>query len=504
MNQPGAKPVYGIDFGTTNTVILDPDFNLVGGDVQPTVVVLDPLGDAQSKASTPHRKPGFVDAGRSAWNDRVEWLNEGYHVIRSIKTFLDGNHCWRVEDPGRPQPVIWEPRDVVEAFLIHLQQVVADDPLARHTLECAVFTLPNGTSAHRRRVLRAAAEAVGIEVAGFVSESTAALLANVNALQQREYVAVFDWGGGTLDLSVLQLDHPRVIELGIAGYAKAGDEVDRRLARFAFEHRTTADQPDAVSWDALGERARQQWLMHIEEAKLRLSGGDEETTLYEELDGASPATGGVEVEMTLTRAHLASVCGPMVEEAARALATAVRDAGVAAAELSHVVVVGGSSNLPGVEEAIQRHFPDALVQWPPGVLPERAVATGAARAGAAGSRYELADHVEALLGGGGRIPLARPGDWWGVPRVRSRLTLIEESTLAQLPVVTRRDDPAAPDTYAGCVCTQTLGFDRERLQLEAQTTADMTVRISLGSADGIAHDAGVLELDRLRFAYVLP
>ena len=495
MTASSGDVTYGIDFGTTNTVILDPDMYLPGGDVQPTVVVLDPQGGPSNLG----QKQGFTEAGREAWNDRADWINGGYHFIRSIKTFLAGDQTWKCQGASNGPPEVWRPCDVAEVFLLHLKATVAADPQAR-PLNRAVFTLPNGTSPARRKLLRRAAAAAGIEVTGFVSESTAALLASLETLQNDEFVAVFDWGGGTLDISVLQLAGPRIIERSVSGYAKAGDEVDERLARYAFARRSHDDQTAAVAWDQLDPRGREQWRVIIEQTKRELSGGIARLDLLEELHHAPP----VIVDVTLTADDLREVCKPLVQEAADALIQAVNDAGIARAELRHVLLVGGSSNLPGVEEAIVERFADTMVQWPPSNIPaERAVAAGAVRAGSNGARYELAEHVDAILSGGGRLHLARPGDWSGIPKVQTRLAVIEDSQHAELPVVTRGDSPGAADRYAGSVCTQTLGFNRERLRLEARTTPDMTVRVELGSEDGIAKDRGVLELDTLRFAYVL-
>lgn len=472
---------YGIDFGTTNTVVVDPDGEMPGGGTIPTLVVLDPGGGGDQ---------GFVAAGHDALENLSSFLRDGYHIVRSVKTFLDADRRW---DCG---PHVWRPQQVVTRFLEHLIDVV-DDAGAAGPLERAVFTLPNGTSATRRRLFRQAAVAAGIEVVGFISESTAAFVASEVAMQQQEKAAVFDWGGGTLDVSVLDVDRPRVRELSVRGYARAGDAVDELLAKWAFEHRAGADP--AVPWQGIGEGQRQRLRLACEQAKIQLCGGRAEVELLEDLSAAGVGL----VNVTIDRDRLRSLCEPMLGDAVELLVRAVQQAGVAPEELSHVVLVGGTSHLLGLEEAIRRRLPEDLdVYRPP--TEERAVAFGAVQTATSGVRHELADFVDAVLAGdgGGRIPLAKPGHHAGSPPVVKRLRVIEETDHAHLPVCTRRADEGATDAYAGSVSAAVLGFLRETLTLRSRVTDDNTLKVTLGSDAGVPEDAETLELESLRFTYV--
>jgi|GEM_PF-1281195 len=480
---------FGVDFGTTNTVVVDPDGEIPGGETIPTLVVLDPNGSGDR---------GFVAAGLDAVTDLPRYQAEGYHVIRSIKTFLDEDRHWDCARKQGGSPYVWRPVDVVRRFLEYLVEVV-DEVGDGHALRRAVFSLPNGTSAVRRRIFREAATDAGIEVIGFVSESTAALIANRNDLTQQEKVAVFDWGGGTLDVSVLDVHMPSVRELDTRGHNHAGDEIDRRLARYLYENRIAGEDEAKFTFDSLTPQQHEQLRQAAEDTKIMLCGGQPEVDVIFEL----VRSGGREVFTTVTREQFQGLCRPLLDEAVDLLERAIRQAGVAPEELGQVLLAGGSSNLLGLQEAIESRLgDDVLVQGPPALERLQIVAKGAVQTARAGVRHELADPVDAGIAGEGRIPLARPGDTAATDPVTAVLRIVEESRHAELPVFAGRGRAASAETYVGSARCRTLGFYRENLRLVSKITPDMVLEVRLGSTAGIELDKGVLEVSTLRFNYV--
>src|SRR5262249_7960597 len=138
-----------------------------------------------------------VECGRGV---KQQWLElsecDQYYLIPSIKTCLDKDMVWATYD-GRG----WTPgRIACELFryLAHCNSRVSQHPLSQ-----AVVAIPIGMNPAKRAVLRQAARSAGIEILSFVSEPTAACIANLETIKHCRYVAVFDWGGGTLDISIL-------------------------------------------------------------------------------------------------------------------------------------------------------------------------------------------------------------------------------------------------------------------------------------------------------------
>lgn len=188
----GLKYYFGIDFGTTNSatvgyVVMDQKPEAVKyGDEEgrpiPSVVAID-------------KTAGAVFTGRDAWDKKME-LSESCEYISSVKTILDSEQIKTIAGCE------WTAVDVASEVFKYLKANVHNR--TGIDMEEATVAIPVGFSASKRAKLREAAKKAGIHISSFISEPTAAFFANYNELKSSSVVAIFDWGGGTLDVSILQ------------------------------------------------------------------------------------------------------------------------------------------------------------------------------------------------------------------------------------------------------------------------------------------------------------
>ena len=247
---------FGIDFGTTNTSAVEIDGRVVHqfGDEQgkplPSVIILNHATDQ-------------VIGGRDAWNRRLQLQQlGGFEIVGSIKRCLESNRHWVTA--GRS----WTPTDITAEVLKQLS-IRAQKEVPAGICR-ATFSIPVGLSARARGVLRDAAALAGIEVSSFVVESTAAFVRYFVDLRNSRHVAVFDWGGGTLDVSVLRIDGRTIFELATEGMADAGDMMDQELALLV--HKIITDsRGENLAIEEVPTKDRDQLVIRSEMAKCALS-----------------------------------------------------------------------------------------------------------------------------------------------------------------------------------------------------------------------------------------
>ena len=219
---------FGIDFGTTHSGAVGFDrgqmakFGHDAAHPLPSVVAI-------------HRLTGEVRAVGRAAREQQEELAGQCEIIKSVKSLL-GNQTqtWNFG----PHP--WTPERVAAQVLGALWKKVQSARPGMHSPAEAVFSIPVGFAPPRRQALRRAAELAGIAVKSFISEPTAAVCKNFAQVRHWPTVVVFDWGGGTLDISVVRIEREHVHELATFGVPLGGDDIDQRLARYV--HGQIADQ----------------------------------------------------------------------------------------------------------------------------------------------------------------------------------------------------------------------------------------------------------------------
>lgn len=482
---------YGIDFGTTNSaVVWDANTLLDVGDGRPfpSLVAID-------------KATGQVRTGRAAREQREKLEQEDFIVIPSVKKYLGRPMTWRAGGKS------WTPRMIAtELFKGIKQHATQRGDITRHSaLDQAVVSIPIGFKPERRRELRAAAYDAGIEITDFISEPTAAFLHCRRELPGVSSVAVFDWGGGTLDVSVLEIDGHRIRELATEGLERAGDDIDRRIAAWVHTEvmrsrsaTTTFDEVTGMELDRL--------LVQSERAKIELSGGARDKVALNLISYQ-----GAPASVDLTRATLASLVEPFLLDAVRtlrkALARGAANSWTRRRDVDSILLVGGSSKLFGVYERLDELFP-ARVQR--AERPDWAVGQGASELARRRGHYELMQRLCVVLSDGYGHDLVPLGARFGEGVHVHRLGIIEEADAAQL-VFAESDvlsdtmtDTAPVLRQIGNLSVPVMGFDSEPIEVSAILTQELTLQVAARSLDGNKEDVRRWEYDMLRFGYVMP
>ncbi len=403
-------PVIGIDFGTTNSLCawLDGDRptiipNARGSRYTPSVVAVTTRGD--------------VLVGESAKNQA--FVNPD-NTVAGVKRFLGSASSLSMGGKS------WRPEEIVAMILGSLKRD-AEGFLAA-SVDRAVISAPAHFSDRERRALAEAGKLAGLEVLRIVNEPTAAAIARAwesssraaNAGTEKSLVLVYDYGGGTFDVSVLKREGGDWRVLASRGDGRlGGDDLDRELKRLAgarFRAEGLDPETDRFLAQQLAEAA--------ERAKIELSERHEAS-----ISIAFASVGGKILHPTLElrRSDLEAIAGPYIERSLALVDGTLRDAGVASEDLDSLVLSGGSSRIP----LVRRRLRERLGREPEGgVNPEEIVALGAAvwaalvsGSGEAAERMRVRDVVSRSYGvevdGGVFVPLI--GKNSAVPSTRSRV-----------------------------------------------------------------------------------
>ena len=300
------KYYFGIDFGTTNSatvgyVVMDqkPERVQYGDDEGrpiPSVVAID-------------KKSGEVFTGRNAWDRKME-LSETCEYISSVKTILDSEQ--KKEIAGKE----WSVVDMATEVFRCLKENVLD----RTGIEMknATVAIPVGFSSDKRSKLRQAAKNAGINIRSFISEPTAAFFANYNELKSASLAVVFDWGGGTLDVSVLQHTNGRISELSAVGHSIAGDDIDQKIAE-RLHAKIARKKGKEISFSDMPSSAQDMMRVRAERAK-RMLGDDDTATISINNYGDYGAC-----RETLEYDWFADIVAPEVDMAMECLEKAIQD-----------------------------------------------------------------------------------------------------------------------------------------------------------------------------------
>ncbi len=343
--------IIGIDLGTTNSCVSV----LEGGE---PIVIANKEG-ARTTPSVVAFKNGERQVGEVAKRQSITNPN----TIISIKRHMGTDYKVKVEDKE------YTPQEISAMILTHLKEY-AEDYLGEKVTK-AVITVPAYFNDAQRQATKDAGKIAGLEVERIINEPTAAALAyGLEKMDQDQKVLVFDLGGGTFDVSILELGDGVFEVLATAGDNRlGGDDFDQKIidylvAEFKKENGIDLSQ-DKMALQRLKDAA--------EKAKKELSGV---TTTQISLPFITAGEAGpLHLEVSLTRAKFNEITSDLVERTMVPTRQALSDAGLSAADIDQVILVGGSTRIPAVQEAVKK----ATGKEPhKGVNPDEVVAMGAA------------------------------------------------------------------------------------------------------------------------------
>ncbi|MBA3248778.1 MAG: molecular chaperone DnaK [Geodermatophilaceae bacterium] len=344
----------GIDLGTTNSVVAV----LEGG--EPTVIA-NSEGSRTTPSVVAFAKNGEVLVGQSAKNQAVTNVDR---TIRSVKRQMGTD--WSVDIDGKK----YTPQEISARVLQKLKRDA--ETYLGDTVVDAVITVPAYFSDAERQATKEAGEVAGLNVLRIVNEPTAAALAyGLDKGQKEQTILVFDLGGGTFDVSLLEIGDGVVEVKATHGDTHlGGDDWDQRLVDHMVK-KFNADNGIDLSKDKL---AMQRLREAAEKAKIELSGSQSTGINLPYITAG--AEGPLHLDITVSRAEFQRMTQDLLERCKSPFNQAVRDAGIGVDKIDHVVLVGGSTRMPAVSDLVRELTGGKEPNK--GVNPDEVVAVGAA------------------------------------------------------------------------------------------------------------------------------
>ncbi|MDR0652447.1 MAG: Hsp70 family protein [Synergistaceae bacterium] len=479
----------GIDFGTTNTAVVYVQYNEDGR----KIICLGENGQFpfSSIVAIPKNSESPLIFGRKVREQRLQ-LAETHEVYTSMKPFLGKKTA-----SGEPVSFVvggkrYYPGDITAAFLRHIKDYVKRNFDIGSDIDAASFSFPVDFTPEARRELRKAAEQAGIKVMACVSESTAAYIANRAEGRAFSKVMVLDWGGGTLDISVLKLTGTSIHEISVGGGHIGGDDIDRELAERVHSRIAAESGIPGGRFEDMQPAEKDQMIMRCEEAKISISDNGEDYPLTVRNYGAYGTK-----NTTITEEQFDGIVEPLIKtRVLKAINdTLAKAGGISPASIDAIIIVGGSSNLRLFERAVMNLFKDAKIIIPENV--QWSVATGAALMQIVGGNFQLSDDVCVLLSDETVFPVLRQGHTAAHPIKPISFSLTEDAKDAHF-IFT---DSTGKNVYTK-QNVPTKGFLKETLELSATIGDDQMARIEITNKNfGEPKKTTIVELNKLTFHY---
>ncbi len=344
--------IIGIDLGTTNSCVAV----MEGGD---TVVIPNAEGARTTPSVVAFSKTGERMVGQVAKRQAV---TNPDRTISSIKREMGSAYRVTVDDKS------YSPQEI-SAMVLQKLKADAEAYLGQPVTE-AVITVPAYFTDSQRQATKDAGKIAGLEVKRIINEPTAAALAYGLDKEEDQKIMVYDLGGGTFDVSVLEIGDGVIEVLATAGNNRlGGDDFDKAIVDYLVGEFKKSDGIDLTGDKVAMQRLREA----AEKAKCDLSGMTTTTISLPYI--TADATGPKHLEVELSRAKFNDLTRSLVDATVGPVRQALSDAGLKASDLSKVLLVGGSTRIPAVQEKVKE-----LTGTEPfkGINPDECVAVGAA------------------------------------------------------------------------------------------------------------------------------
>ena len=367
--------IIGIDLGTTNSCVSvlegkNPVVipNSEGRNTTPSVVAF--VDGGERKVGDPAKRQAITNPTRTVYSIK-RFMGETYDQTLKetervpYKVVNNGSNQPRVEIDGRQ----YTPQEI-SAMILQKMKKTAEDYLGT-TVTDAVITVPAYFNDSQRKATKEAGEIAGLNVQRIVNEPTAAALAyGLDKDQSDKRIAVFDLGGGTFDISILELgDGVFEVKSTNGDTHLGGDDFDQRIINWLAEEFLNDEgidlRKDPMALQRLKEAA--------EKAKIELSSS---MSTEINLPYIMPVNGiPKHLVKTLSRAKFEQLCDDLIQSTIKPCEQALRDANLSPSDINEVILVGGSTRIPAIQQIVERFFGKAPSK---GVNPDEVVAVGAA------------------------------------------------------------------------------------------------------------------------------
>ena len=358
--------IIGIDLGTTNSCVAV----MEGGE---TVVIANAEGARTTPSVVAFAKTGERMVGQVA---KRQAITNPDRTISSIKREMGSNYKVNIDNKA------YTPQEISSMILQKLK-ADAESYLGQPVTE-AVITVPAYFTDAQRQATKDAGRIAGLDVKRIINEPTAAALAYGLDKEVDQKIMVYDLGGGTFDVSVLEIGDGVIEVLATAGNNRlGGDDFDACITKYLVDEFKKAEGIDLSGDKVATQRLREA----AEKAKIELSGVTTSNINLPYI--TADATGPKHLDLTLTRAKFNELTHHLVEKTAGPVKQALADSGLSASQITKVLMVGGSSRIPAVQEMVKQLTGKEGFK---GINPDECVAIGAAIQGGV-----LGGDVEGIL-----------------------------------------------------------------------------------------------------------
>ena len=452
---------FGIDFGTTNSAV-----------VAIAAIEGKKIGNAQKIGEDDrHPLPSFVAINKHTGEVRTGLSakktisnSDDYHVFSSIKTVIDEERSWEIA--GKT----WGPVDIAAELFKALKKNVYEKTVGSMNMNEAVVAVPIGFSSKKKNSVRRAAKKAGIKVSMFISEPTSAYCSRLDQMKKYKNVAVFDWGGGTLDVAVLRIEKNMISELATAGMTLAGNDIDKKIAEkvcLQVARKTNQD----FSFDDLAPEFKLRLLDLCEQAKCNLADEDMVSISMAKLDKYGRAL------VRLDYDFFALLIENEVEKAVDCLLTALSDAGMNREAIDCIICEGGSSRLRPLQTKLLEYFDRDKLLFPRTAMWD--IGSGAAEISFRPGCYTLSSPIGIIQSNNRFYPLLKTGQRIPTEEKTVKFGVVETTDEARF--VLSDGENADSQTFTEYFPVKLRGFNDEVLTVACYVDTDMIFRMKVHS-----------------------
>jgi molecular chaperone DnaK len=485
----------GIDFGTTNIsatgLIIDSalkkSFRVQYGE--------DGVPFPSVMSIAPKNEEGIfpVKFGRKVKSSAAILEEQGEVIIKSIKT-----------ETANPDKIFdlfgqqFKPAAIIGGLMKEITRFIMK--YDKHPIEIkeATIAVPVDFSKSQRAIIIEAFQKAGIKVNKIISESTAAYISNRKSVEYLSNVMVFDWGGGTLDISLLNVDKPqgRIYELATAGWSFAGDKIDEIIAQYIHEQLVKSEEYDIrISYKELPPKDKLKVLTEAERVKINF--GDEDETEEPQKVFMNDYCGEKKVFCDFTYETFCALLKKTIGDAVKLIQTVLEKAELSVEALGAIIMVGGSSNLLPLREFLEDELAakhKVKVVYPD--KPQWSVSEGAAIIDSLDCGYALNQDISLALSDGTAFQILKKGMKIPIAEQAVSFGTIDNSESANFIFCDDKENLLLRESL------NSKGYDGERYYVKAQVDNDLVAQITLYSEYRMA---GVqekkLEIRSLSFYY---